>query len=300
MTGLICSCSATCRHYKISASRKAYSKDDKVVADEFNEFFTSTGQTTVEKIQSLAEQSNYDHTKWSFVLRYHPLAQQFSFGIVECKEVEKVINSMPTGKAPGNDKITVRVLKSFLPSILPTLTAIIDDSFISGTFPKICKTAELTPILKQGDHEKPDNNRPISLLPILSKVCERIALNQFMPFLLSNKRLSTNQSGNKKWHSTETSLIHTTDAILAAIDQKKTTAIVLLDMTKAFDSINHSILLDKLQDIGASTSALRWFTCHLPGRNQVVRINSTLSEALPLASGISQGSILGPLLLLST
>ena len=91
-------------------------------------------------------------------------------------------------------------------------------------------------------------------------------------------------------------LIHTTDAILAAIDQKKTTAVVLLDMSKAFDSINHSILLDKLQDIGASTSALRWFTCYLSGRNQVVRINSTLSDALPLASGIPQGSILGPLL----
>ena len=119
-----------------------------------------------------------------------------------------------------------------------------------------------------------------------------------MPYLVLNKRLSTNQSGNKKWHSTKTSLIHTTDAILAAIDQKKTTAVVLLDISKAFDSINHSILLDKLQDIGASTSALRWFTCYLSGRNQVVRItgNSTLSDALPLASGIPQGSILGPLL----
>ena len=169
-----------------------------MVADEFNEFFTSIRQTTVEKIQSLAEQRNYDLTKSSFVPRCHPLAQQFSFGIVECKEVEKVINSMPTGKAPGNDKITVRVLKNCLPSILSTLTAIINDSFISGTFPKLWKTAEVTPILKQGDHEKPDNNRPISLLPILSKVCERIALNQFMAYLVSNKRLSTNQSGNKK------------------------------------------------------------------------------------------------------
>ena len=73
-------------------------------------FFTSIRQTTVEEIQSLAEQRNYDLTKSSFVPRCHPLAQQFSFGIVECKEVEKVINSMPTEKAPGNDKITVRVL----------------------------------------------------------------------------------------------------------------------------------------------------------------------------------------------
>ena len=203
---------------------------------------------------------------------------------------------MPTGKAPGNNKITVRILKNCLSSILPTLSAIINDSFISGIFQKIWKIAEVTPILKQGDHEKPDNNRPTSLLPILSKVCEWIILNQFMPYLVSNMRLSTNQSRNKKWHSTETSLIHTTNAILGAIDQKKTTAVVLLDMSKAFDSINYSIFQDKLQDISASTSALRWFTSCLSERNQVVRINSTLLDVLPLTSSIPQGSILGPLL----
>ena len=158
-------------------------------------------------------------------------------------------------------------MRNSLPSILPTLTAIINDSFISGIFPK--SLAEVTPILKQGDREKSDNNRPISLLSILSKVCERMALNQFMPYLVSNKRLSINKSGNKKWHSTETSLIHATDALLGAIDQKKTTAFVLFDMSKAFDSINHSILLDKLRDIGASPSALRWFSSHLFGRNQL-------------------------------
>ena len=117
-----------------------------------------------------------------------------------------------------------------------------------------------------------------------------------MPYLVSNMRLSTNQSRNKKWHSTETSLIHTTNAILGAIDQKKTTAVVLLDMSKAFDSINYSIFQDKLQDISASTSALRWFTSCLSERNQVVRINSTLLDVLPLTSSIPQGSILGPLL----
>ena len=98
--------------------------------------------------------------------------------------------------------------------------------------------AEVTPILKNGDHEKANNNRPISLLPILSKICEKAALNQFLPYLVSNDRLTTKQSGNKRFHSTET-LIHTTDFILKKKKKKKTTAIVLLDMSKAFDSINH-------------------------------------------------------------
>jgi len=91
-------------------------------------------------------------------------------------------------------------------------------------------------------------------------------------------------------------LLHTTDAVLEAIDKKKTTAVVLLDMSKAFDSIHHNILFDKLRDVGVSTLAFRWFHSYLSNRNQRVRINSTLSEALPLVSGIPQGSIMGPLL----
>ena len=114
----------------------------------------------------------------------------------------------------------------------------------------------MIPVLKEGDHEKPNNYRPISLLPVLSKLCERIALNQLMPYLVENDRLSAHQSGNKKWHSTQTSMIYASDRILTAIDQKKTSAVVLLDMSKAFDSVNHDILLKKLQDIGLSPSAM--------------------------------------------
>jgi hypothetical protein len=281
---------------KRSVSCKSYIKDDKTVAKSFNEFFTSIGQNTTEKIRLLAGQSNYDLTRPSFVPRCYPEQKQFSFRSVNCDEVEKVINSMPTGKAPGNDKITVRVLKNCLSSILPTLTSLINNSFTTGTFPTIWKMSEVIPILKQGDHEEPDNNRPISLLPIISKVCERLALNQFIPYLELHERLSDKQSGNKKLHSTETSLVHITDIILKAIDQKKLTAIVLLDMSKAFDSVNHDILLDKLKDVGASRSALKWFTSYLSDRKQAVRINSTLSDALTTASGVPQGSILGPLL----
>ena len=154
----------------------------------------------------------------------------------------------------------------------------------------------VTPIPKEGDHEQANNNRPISLLPILSKVCERAALNQIMTYLVENDRLSTKQNGNKKWHSTETALIHSTDAILTSIDKKELTGMVLFDMSKAFDSINHNILLLKLQDVGISNSSLAWFHSYLDHRYQVVRVHSTLSNALPLTSGVPQGSILGPLL----
>ena len=146
------------------------------------------------------------------------------------------------------------------------------------------KIAEVFPILKNGDHEEANNYRPISLLPILSKICERVALNQLTSYLTSNQRISAKQSGNKRWHSTETALISSTDFVLRAIDQKKITAVVYLDMSKAFDTINHAILLKKLKDIGLSSSALQWFESYLSQRNQAVRINSVLSDKLPVVN----------------
>ena len=158
------------------------------------------------------------------------------------------------------------------------------------------KTAEVISVLKGGDHEKPNNYLPISLLTVLSKLCERIALNQLMPYLVENNRLSAHQRGNKKWYSTETSLIHTSDRILTASDQKKTSAVVLLDMSKAFDSVSHDILVNKLQDLGLSPSTIQWFRSYLSDRYQAVRINTAISEPLLMRSGVPQGSILGPLL----
>ena len=138
-------------------------------------------------------------------------------------------------------------------------------SFISvssllGRKREVWKTTEITPLPEQGNHGLPINNRPISLLPALPKVCERVAYNQFVTYLTTKERparLTTKQSGNKKWFPTETSLIHTTDAFLKGIDDKRLTACVLLDMSKAFDNVDHQILLRKIQSVVASTSALK-------------------------------------------
>ena len=161
---------------------------------------------------------------------------------------------MPSNKAPGIDKIPVRVIKDCLTPILPAITSIVNASFATFTFPSEWKTAEVTPIPKNGDYEQATNNRPISLLPVLSKVCERVVHNQFPSYVQSKNRLTKTQSGNKKWHSTETSVIETTDTILNAIDKKKLTAVVFLDLSKAFVSVSHETLILKLRDVVASIS----------------------------------------------
>ena len=119
---------------------------------------------------------------------------------------------------------------------------------------------------KDADYERGSNKRPFSLLSIVSKVCERVVCNQFSSYVTSDGRLSNNQSGNKKLYSTETSVIETTDMILQAMDNKKLTAMVLLDMSKAFDSVDHKLMISKLQDAGASSSCIEWFRSYLSGR----------------------------------
>ena len=279
-----------------SACRRSFTKDDILVANEFNTFFSSIGQTTIEKVKLLADECKYDLTKSIFTPRIYAESEQFVLQMVESKQVHDIINSMPTNKSPGIDKISMRVIKDSLPAILPTITSIFNASLTSGVFPSAWKMAEITPIPKEGDHEQANNNRPISLLPMLSKVCEKVVLNKIVSYLDINKRLSTEQSGNKKYHSTETSLIETTDTFLHAIDKKEVTAVVLLDMSKAFDSLDHKILMLKLQDVGMSPGALNWFSSYLSNRQQVVRINSALSRKLTVHSGVPRGSILGPIL----
>ena len=206
---------------------------------------------------------------------------QFHSVIVEC-----VIKGFSSNKASGHDKITARLLKDSLSATLPAITCIMNNSFYTRTFARQWKIAEVTPVPKSGDFEDPCNNRPISLLPILSKVSERLAHRQFADYLTKNKKLAKSQSGNRKLHSRETALLCVTDDLLLAMDSKKVSVVVLLDMSKAFDSISHTVLLQKLQALGVSSPSLDWFHSYLTGRCQRIHIHDTVSDLLPLKYGV--------------
>ena len=131
-----------------------------------------------------------------------------------------------------------------------------DLSFSSSAFPRAWRKSVVVLHLKDGDHEIPNNNRPISLLPVLSKLTEKIALDQFNDFLTQQGNLTCHKSGNRKYHSTETLSLLVSGHIFKAMDKKDITAMVLIDLSKAFDSICHKTLLLKLQGLGASSKAV--------------------------------------------
>ena len=284
-----------CIPSKSCSQHKSFSKDDKAVANEFNQFFSNVGQNANKSIQSLIFKAN-DFNPTEFVPLNHPISEQFHFRTVTANEVQAILMSIPFNKSPGHDKIPIKVYKDCLSSILPSITDLINTSLSSSVFPTAWKIAEVVPIPKTDDYELANNNRPISLLPVLSKVCERVVHKQVDSYLIFKDRLASTQSGNKRHHSTETSIIHSNDFILNAMDNKKLTASVFLDMSKAFDSLNHDLLIKKLRHIGLSSQVILWFQSYLSFRYQRVRINSSLSDLLPVSTGVPQGSILGPLL----
>ena len=217
------------------------SEDLTGLANELNEFFTSVGSITAQKGSDLplhhGLNKNLDvPTPLHISTNVSP--ELFVLHQVTENQVEKVIRRLPSNKAPGMEKISSRILKDSLPSTLTTITRIVNNSFVTNTFARARKTAEVTPILKCGNPYVPNNYRPISLLPIVSKITERLVHGQLMEYLIKNNKLGVHQSGNRKLHSTETALLYVTDQLLQAMDSKKVSIMVLLDMSKAFNTIS--------------------------------------------------------------
>ena len=220
----------------------------------------------------------------------------FDFQCVNCVDVKKVIDSLATKNSCGVDAISTKLIKMLSDAIAGPLTVIINQSLFTGIFPDKLKIAKVIPLYKKDDPHIVDNFRPISLLPAISKIFEKIVFNQVYAYFDRNKLLYTSQYGFRKLHSTELASLELVDRVRSDIGNGKMPISIFLDLSKAFDTLDHSILLRKLTHYGLSQTAIRWFSSYLIGRRQLVEFDGTKSTLVSISTGVPQGSILGPLL----
>jgi len=220
------------------------------------------------------------------------------FKPVSEQEVRSVIlKSKPT--SCSLDPIPTPLLVESLDQLLPTLTHIVNESLSSGAVPYSCKSAVIKPLLKKPSLDKNNlkNYRPVSNLSFLSKVIEKLVLKQLFAYLNDHSLLSPNQSAYRPSHSTETALLKVTNDLLLALDGGNVSILTLLDLSAAFDTVDHQTLFKTLQNyFGISGSVLSWFQSYLSDRTQVVAVDGCFSSRADLVYGVPQGSVLGPVL----
>lgn len=220
----------------------------------------------------------------------------FSFRTISVHEVRKALLKLDIKKSKGEDEIAPFFLRLSAHLIAAPIAHIFNLTFISGEIPAIWKTAQVLPLFKSGDHTDLNNYRPISKLCCLAKVLETLANHQLRAFLDSHNILQSNQSGFRPGHSTVTATSLVVNDILNDLDTRQHCAALFIDLSKAFDTVDHDILLTKLSHIGLDGPSIRWFTSYLTGRKQAVVASNVKSSSLFINKGVPQGSVLGPVL----
>ncbi|CAH8567706.1 unnamed protein product [Dicrocoelium dendriticum] len=212
--------------------------------------------------------------------------------------VASKLRSLRENSAPGVDKIRPKVLKTLAPTIAAHLASFFQSLLNSQTLPSEWKSGIVTPIYKGGKRSDPANYRPITLLPVLSKVMESLVADEITRYFESLKLISHLQHGFRRKRSCLTNLLLARDSWTKAVDEGSPLDVIYLDFSKAFDRVNHLALLHKLRAYGIHGSLLTWLAAYLHDRTIKVRVADALSETLCISSGVPQGSVLGPLLFL--
>jgi hypothetical protein len=253
---------------------------------DLNAYFTSINNT-----------HNIGDAKLREVLNSITLKTTATFELNSITELDilKVIKTIKTN-ASGSDNFNINIIKLTLPYSLTCLCHIINTSFITGIFPSKWKKAIVIPVPKNNNPTQLSHYRPVSLLSVLSKIIEKLVSIQVSRYVAECHLLDPFQSGFRSSHGTCTALIKITNDIYNAINSSKLTLLTLLDYSKAFDTINHTLLIAKLSSIGFCNLAIKWFQSYLCDRCQKVKINNQESDWQPIINGVPQGSVLGPLL----
>ena len=261
-------------------------EDNKKIASEFNFHFTSIA----DQLRSLLPQLNFDISKLqNFVIKRKDASITFSIPPITESKIIDCLKNITSNKASGIYNISARMLKLAAPIIASSIAKLINYSFVTSVFPQRWKTAKVTPLFKGGDPENVNNYRPISVLPVLTKVIERHVHDSLYSYLCVNNLIYSKQSGFRKRHSTETALIRIIDELLFNLDSDRVSGMILIDYCKAFDMVDHSILLQKLQAYGFDNKSLIWFRSYLNERRQLVSMGNIESPTACVRHGVPQG-----------
>ena len=254
------------------------------IANHFNSYFATIGSKLGESLQTNLQ------SVWTSAT-----CSSSKFQPIQIPSVLNELKSLRVNKGAGLDNIPPRLLKAAADIIAPSLTYIFNLSLSKGVFPQDFKVAKVTPLFKSGSRDQVGNYRPISVLPIATKVFEKEVHKQLYKYLTDNNLLHPSQHGFRRKRSTQTALIKVVDNWLTNIDKGQVTAVVFLDLAKAFDIVKHNILVRKLETLGVTGPDLDWFSSYLDNRQQQVFYNGVFSSTEHILSGVPQGSCLGPL-----
>ena len=266
------------------------SKDKKIISDGFAMYYSEIGANIAKDIENRSkaqDQLKFKVEKQNTTCFFFPTSNI---------EIERFIKGLKSKNSKGYDEITNNILKAIFPSIINALRIIFNKSMSSGEFPENMKLAIVKPLYKAKEKSEICNYRPISLLPVLSKILEKIVNSRMVNYLNRYGINYEGQYGFRKNRNTTDAILDLTGNILEGFDKGMISIALFLDMTKAFDSIKHETLLKKMECYGIRGCVLQWFRNYLSNRNLKVIFQNVLSNEFPVKCGVPQGSVLGPLL----
>ena len=264
-------------------------KDKTIIANEFNTYFANIGYNLASKMK------NNSITTYDDFLS-NPSLSSFTFQPITEETIINIIDKLKSKNSQSHDGLSSKHLKVIKHETSKAITLIVNQSLNTGIFPDKLKCAKVIPIYKNGDNTNLDNYRPISILPTVSKFLERVIFDQLYAHFHQNNLLYSSPYGFKKKHSTELAVLELVDRITQELDKGHTPINIFLDLSKAFDTLDHNILLHKLSYYGIKNSALDLFKSYLSNRKQYVDFLNNRSTYARLNVGVPQRSILGPLL----
>lgn len=266
-------------------------KDLNEIVSSLNKHFAEVGENIVKGIDNEIGQLQNDFRKEEIICENSLFLELTNEG-----EIDEVMLGLKRNSAPGHDQVTTLDINNLKPDLVPILTKLVNNIFISGIFPQELKISKITPIYKSGQKENMNNYRPISVISVFSKIIEKLLKKRMLAFIDKYIVVDEYQYGFVKNSSTLSAAVDLVNFISRALDRKEMAVAVFIDLRKAFDVVSLDILLDKLQKMGFRGVIFNLIKSYLCNREQYVSYNNFSSGLLSNSCGVPQGSVLGPLL----